>query len=84
MVDVLELTEARLRTALGEPDARAAVTFLGAERIEVLRFVDVEPRDAPGEATVRYVTLGMSRQPMNDPNDLAADPVRGPRAELVL
>jgi hypothetical protein len=26
----------------------------------------------------------MSRQPMNDPNELAADPVRGPRAELVL
>lgn len=84
MVDVLELTEARLRTAFGEPDARAAVTFLGAERIEVLRFVDRGGRDGHGEATVRYATLGMSRHPMNDPNELAADPLRGPRAELVL
>ncbi|MER6127349.1 suppressor of fused domain protein, partial [Streptomyces sp. NPDC001795] len=29
MVDVLPLVEARLRTALGEPDARASITFLG-------------------------------------------------------
>ena len=28
----------------GEPDARAAVTFLGAERIEVLRFLDGDVR----------------------------------------
>jgi hypothetical protein len=41
MADVSELVEARLRSALGEPDARASVTFLGTERIEVLRFVDV-------------------------------------------
>ncbi|MCQ4080221.1 suppressor of fused domain protein [Streptomyces sp. RB6PN25] len=78
MDDVLELTEARLRTAFGEPDARAAVTFLGAERIEVLRFVDAE------NETLRYATLGMSRRPMTDPNELVAEPVRGPRAELVL
>ncbi|MFI9647239.1 suppressor of fused domain protein [Streptomyces sp. NPDC052040] len=80
MVDVLPLVEARLRTALGEPDARAAVTFLGADRIEVLRF-----REGSGEGTVlRYATLGMSGQPMADPAALLADPVKGPRAELVL
>ncbi len=78
MADVLELTEARLRMALGEPDARAAVTFLGTERIEVLRFCDAEA------GLVRYATLGMSRQPMSDPTSVTADPVRGPRAELVL
>jgi hypothetical protein len=76
MVDVLELVEARLRMTLGEPDARAAVTFLGTERIEVLRFSDGD--------LVRYVTLGMSRAPMNDPLAAVADPLRGPRAELVL
>jgi Suppressor of fused protein (SUFU) len=76
MADVLEFAEARLRSALGEPDARAAVTFVGTERIEVLRFDDGE--------VVRYATLGMSAQPMADPSDLFADPVRGPRAELVL
>jgi hypothetical protein len=76
MADVLELVEARLRMTLGEPDARAAVTFLGTERIEVLRFSDGD--------LVRYVTLGMSRAPMNDPLAAVADPLRGPRAELVL
>ena len=74
--EVLQLVEARLRSALGEPGARAAVTFLGAERIEVLRFHDGD--------VVRYATLGMSAQPMTDPAAALADPVRGPRAELLL
>ncbi|GAA3075582.1 suppressor of fused domain protein [Streptomyces roseofulvus] len=78
MGEVLALVEARLRTALGEPDARAAVTFLGTDRIEVLRFVDAE------EGLVRYATLGMSAAPMADPTAALADPVKGPRAELVL
>ncbi|MFF3324715.1 suppressor of fused domain protein [Streptomyces sp. NPDC002889] len=79
MEDVLALVEARLRTALGEPDARAAVTFLGTDRIEVLRFTD---RDGDGDI-VRYATLGMSAHPMTDPAAALADPVKGPRAELV-
>ncbi|CAL2069321.1 suppressor of fused domain protein [Streptomyces murinus] len=76
MVDVLALVEARLTTALGTPDARAAVTFLGTDRIEVLRFTEGD--------VVRYATLGMSAHPMSDPTALVADPVEGPRAELVL
>ncbi|MER7173102.1 suppressor of fused domain protein [Streptomyces mesophilus] len=76
MADVLALVEARLRMALGEPDARASVTFLGTDRIEVLRFTDGD--------VVRYATLGMSATPMTDPTAALADPVRGPRAELVL
>ncbi|MFJ2767774.1 suppressor of fused domain protein [Streptomyces sp. NPDC087300] len=76
MADVLALVEARLRTGLGEPDARAAVTFLGTDRFEVLRFTDGD--------IVRYATLGMSLQPMTDPTAALADPVKGPRAELVL
>lgn len=76
MSDVLALVEARLRTALGEPDARAAVTFLGTDWIEVLRFLDGD--------VVRYATLGMSARPMSDPTAVVADPLRGPRAELVL
>ncbi|MFI1395166.1 suppressor of fused domain protein [Streptomyces sp. NPDC020681] len=83
MGDVLALVEARLRTALGEPDARAAVTFLGTDRIEVLRF-----RGGHGDGSaadiVRYATLGMSAHPMTDPTAALADPVKGPRAELVL
>ncbi|MFC8196600.1 suppressor of fused domain protein [Streptomyces sp. NPDC060006] len=80
MADVLPLVEARLRSALGEPDARAAVTFLGTDRIEVLRFPDA----GTGTGIVRYATLGMSAQPMADPTAVVADPVAGPRAELVL
>ncbi|GAA3641964.1 suppressor of fused domain protein [Streptomyces chitinivorans] len=84
MAHVLELVEARLRSALGEPDARAAVTFLGADRIEVLRFPDAGEGSGGGSGLVRYATLGMSAAPMADPSDMLADPERGPRAELVL
>lgn len=60
-----------------EPDA-ASVTFLGAEPIEVLRF-------HPGTGrVVHYVSLGCSRDPMIDPAEILADPLRGPRAEVVL
>ncbi|GLV80797.1 suppressor of fused domain protein [Streptomyces sp. NPDC059104] len=76
MAEILALVEARLRNAFGEPDARAAVTFLGTDRIEVLRFAEGD--------LVRYATLGMSAHPMTDPTAVVADPVRGPRAELVL
>jgi hypothetical protein len=83
MADVLPLVEARLRGALGEPDARAGVTFLGTDRIEVLRF-HASGRSTEEGDVVRYATLGMSAQPMADPTAVLADPVKGPRAELVL
>jgi hypothetical protein len=67
-------SEAVLRA---EPDV-ASVTFLGAEPIEVLRFI-------PGaDGVVHYVSLGCSRHPMTDPTAIVADPQRGPRAEVVL
>jgi hypothetical protein len=75
-MDVVSLVESHLVASLGEVRARASVTFVGCEPLEVLRF------DAPGGAT--YATLGMSRNPMLDPTDPAPDPVRGPRAELVV
>lgn len=59
-----------------EPDA-ASVTFLGTETIEVLRF-------RRADATVHYVTLGCSRHPMTEPTLDIADPLRGPRAEIVV
>ena len=76
MADVSKLVEARLRSALGEPEARASVTFLGTERVDVLRFSDGD--------IARYATLGMSAAPMADPTAALADPERGPRAELLL
>ena len=69
--------EAHLRGVLGAGSGRGAVTFLGTERVEVLRF------GPDGSGLVRYVTLGMSRLPLPDPS---SDVVKteGPRAELVL
>ncbi len=73
--EVLLLVEAHLAPVLGESSGRAGVSFLGTERMEVLRFT--------AGGVCRYVTLGMSRSPMADPGaDLVAQ--HGPRAELVL
>ena len=80
MAQLLDAVDNHLRTVLGEPEARAAVTFLGTDRVEVLRFA-VTDADGP---LVRYVTLGMSARPMTDPAAVLADPERGPRAELLL
>jgi len=77
-VDPTAQVEAHLSAAFGEPTGRAGVTFVGADRIEVLRF------GPDGAGVVRYATLGMSRAPMADPAAALADPVVGPRAELVL
>jgi hypothetical protein len=83
VTDVLAKVRAHLREHFvragisGEPDA-ASVTFLGTERIDVLRFGP----DADG--VVHYVSLGCSRHPMFDPTDLVTDALRGPRAEVVV
>lgn len=74
---VLLQVEAHLLSVLGQDSGRAGVSFLGAERIDVLRF---GPDD---EHLMRYVTLGMSRAPMGDPGALVVLE-DGPRAELLL
>lgn len=87
MADVLPQVESRLLAALGEPDARASVTFLGTDRIQVLRWAPggLPAQEAgPDDDVVRYATLGMSAAPMADPTAALADPEQGPRAELML
>jgi hypothetical protein len=69
--------EAHLLGAFGHDSGRAGVSFLGAERIDVLRF---GPDD---DDLVRYATLGLSRAPMGDPGEMVVLD-DGPRAELVL
>lgn len=60
-----------------EPDS-ASVTFVGVERMDVLRF-------GPDRSGVyHHVSLGCSRHPMADSSVAVIDPVRGPRAEVVL
>ncbi|SDU51959.1 Suppressor of fused protein (SUFU) [Gordonia westfalica] len=75
-----DLVGRHLRERLGAEPQRASVTFLGVEPIDVLRFV----LDDSGPGELVYVTSGCARHPMTDPTDLHADPVRGPRAELVV
>ena len=77
MSDPLSAAGAHLREHFAgcEPDV-ASVTFLGVERMDVLRF-----STADGHC---YVTLGCSRHPMTEASAAAIDPVRGPRAEVVM
>ncbi|CAN3130223.1 suppressor of fused domain protein [Mycobacterium sp. smrl_JER01] len=83
MTDILAVVREHLRDhfarngVTAEPDV-ASVTFLGADRVDVLRFA------GPGDGAVHYVSLGCSRHPMVDPTEMVADPVRGPRAEIVV
>lgn len=87
MTDPLVAVADQLRAhfaALGmdsDPDV-AGVTFLGVERIDVLRF-GPDPRAGFGDV-FHHVTLGCSRYPMTDPSAPVSDPVLGPRVEVVL
>jgi hypothetical protein len=83
VIDVLAQVRAHLREHFAgagitaEPD-EASVTFLGTERIDVLRF-------GPGADGVNhYVSLGCSRHPMFDPTEMVTDALHGPRAEVVV
>jgi hypothetical protein len=76
--DLLAAVEAHLVARLGPEPARAEVSFLGVDRIEVLRF------GRAGEGPVTYATLGMARRPMADPRSVAPESTAGPRAELLL
>lgn len=87
MIDVLAAVRAQVGEHFGaagitaEP-VSASVTFLGTERIDVLRFGP--DLSAGGSELYHYVTLGCSRHPMFDPTELVSDPIHGPRAEVVL
>lgn len=67
---------AYLTEHLGAQPQRASVTFLGVEPIDVLRFAI--------DSGLVYVTSGCARHPMTDPVEFNPDPVRGPRAEIVV
>ncbi|OAA24157.1 Suppressor of fused protein (SUFU) [Frankia sp. EI5c] len=75
--EVLRRVEGHLTGWFGPDSGRASLTFLGADPVEVLRF-GPDP-----DGVVRYVTLGMAREPMSPAESTVRDPA-GPRAELVL
>lgn len=89
MIDVLAAVRAHVGEHFGaagitaEP-VSASVTFLGTERIDVLRFGPDLAAGAAEQDLYHYVTLGCSRHPMFDPTELVSDPIHGPRAEVVL
>jgi hypothetical protein len=87
VIDVL----ARVRAHLGEHFARAgitaepdeaSVTFLGTERIDVLRY-GPDLSLAP-DGVSHYVSLGCSQHPMFEPTEMVTDALHGPRAEVVV
>lgn len=74
--DLLELVERSLSEYFGVEPQRAAVSFVGVEPIQILRF-------GAGPESTWYVSLGMSRQPMlSAGTDLVGG--AGPRAELLV
>lgn len=83
MVDVPAEVRIRLQAhftaagVLAEP-AEASVTFLGADRISVLRY------GPDGGGVNHFVSVGCSRYPMVDPTNLVTDTEHGPRAEVMV
>ena len=83
MIDVLAQVRTHLREhfadagIIAEP-VEASVTFLGTERIDVLRF---GPDD---DGVSHYVSLCCSRHPMFEPTEMVTDALHGPRAEVVV
>lgn len=74
--DVLATVEAALLDRFGPQPARASVSFLGVERVEVLRW--------RSGVVAQLATLGASRHPMSGGESMHVDPVRGPRAEVLV
>ena len=83
MIDVPAAVRAHVRehfdrAGISAEPVEASVTFLGTERIDVLRF-------GPDDGGVsHYVSVGCSRHPMFDPTEMVTDALHGPRAEAVV
>nr|WP_245810960.1 suppressor of fused domain protein [Rhodococcus corynebacterioides] len=74
----IEAVRAHVSPRWGGAPVTASRTFLGLEPVDVLLFGHAS------DGLLRLVSVGCSRHPMTDPTAALADPVRGPRAELVL
>lgn len=74
--DILHLVEAAYRQHFETVPARASVSFLGLDPIEILRY--------PDGRQDHYLSLGMSGYPMADPGEIVVAAESAPRAELLL
>jgi hypothetical protein len=83
VIDVLakvrcHLSEHFVRAGITADPDEASVTFLGTERIDILRY---GPDD---DGVSHYVSVGCSRNPMFEPSEMVTDALHGPRAEIVV
>lgn len=82
VTDILAMVRNHLLThfaGAGSPDPdEASVTFLGADRMTIMRFAE------PDGIVSHYISLGCSRHPMTDAAEFVTDPVTGPRAEVTV
>lgn len=78
----LGLVEEAYRQHFEVAPARASVSYVGVESMEILRY-DSHAEDSSIGITY-YASLGMSRYPMTDASEQLVDEVSGPRAELLI
>jgi len=74
--DVLGAVESAYQRHFAVAPARASITFLGVQPIEVLRFVELGQHN--------YLTLGMSSYPMSRSSATVRGGTSGSRAELLV
>ncbi|MBA4026170.1 MAG: Suppressor of fused protein (SUFU) [Gordonia sp.] len=79
-----QVTAHLMRAFEGIEPQRASVTFLGLESIDVLRFTGGFDPTSPDQEEVEYVSLGCSRHPMGEPDQIVVDPNAGSRGEIVI
>jgi hypothetical protein len=80
--DALASVEAAYLQHYETAAARASVSFVGVEPIEILRF---EQQAYPDEPVITdYLSLGMCRYPMTEASAVLVDEVAAPRGELLL
>lgn len=80
--DLLSLVESSYRQHFETVPARASISFLGVEPMEILRY-EQAPSDGYPAAT-SYLSLGMSRYPMTERSAVSVAPATAPRGELLL
>ncbi|MFL6162778.1 MAG: suppressor of fused domain protein [Jatrophihabitantaceae bacterium] len=79
--DALVLVEAAYHQHYETSPARASVSFVGVEPIEILRYE--QEGAGPASMVSNYLSLGMSRYPMTAASASLVDVRTAPRAELL-
>jgi hypothetical protein len=92
--DPLAVVEGAYRQHYETAPARASISFVGVESIEVLRYQESDDQEpsgktrlaasSPESVATSYLTLGMSRHPMTESSATMVDASTAPRGELLL